>query len=61
MTPGVYVAGRAIRGILVGVVPLDPLTLVSVAVCLGVVTLLACYVPARRVLKIDPAPLLRSE
>ena len=40
---------------------LDPLTLTSVAVGLGLVTMLACYVPARRVLGIDPVQLLRRE
>jgi putative ABC transport system permease protein len=59
--PGIYFAGRVIRGVLVGVAPLDPLTLISVTAGLGVVTMLACYVPARRVLGIDPWPLLRSE
>jgi putative ABC transport system permease protein len=59
--PGIYFAGRVIRGVLLGVTPLDPLTLTSVAVGLGLVTMLACYVPARRVLGIDPAQLLRRE
>jgi len=59
--PGIYFAGRVIRGVLLGVTPLDPLTLTSVAVGLGLVTMLACYVPARRVLGIDPAQLLRQE
>jgi ABC-type lipoprotein release transport system permease subunit len=40
---------------------LDPLTLFAVALGLGLVTMVACYVPARRVLGIDPAQLLRHE
>lgn len=59
--PGIYAAGGLIRGVLVGVSPSDPLTLLAVALGLGLVTLLTCYVPARRVLKIDPAQLLRQE
>jgi len=59
--PGIYFAGRVIRGVLVGVAPLDPLTLISVAAGLGLVAMLSCYVPARRVLGIDPAQLLRQE
>jgi len=47
--------------VLVGVSPLDPLTLASVALGLGLVTLVACYLPARRVLRIDPAQSLRQE
>jgi putative ABC transport system permease protein len=59
--PGVYAAGGLIRGLIVGVSPWDPLTLSAVAFGLAFVTMAACYLPARRVLKIDPAPLLRKE
>jgi predicted permease len=59
--PFVYAAGGLVRGMLVGVSPGDPLTLLGVALGLGLVTLLTCYVPARRVSKIDPAQLLRQE
>lgn len=59
--PGIYVAGRLMRGILVGVSPWDWQTLAAVALGLGLVTLIACYVPARRVLGIDPAQSLRQE
>jgi len=59
--PFLYVAGRVIRGVLVGVAPLDPLTLAAVGGGLAAVTTLACYIPARRVLGIDPAALLRAE
>ncbi len=59
--PGVYFTARVIGGVLVGVSPFDPLTLASVAVGLGIVALIACYLPARRVLSIEPAGLLRQE
>jgi len=59
--PGIYIAGSLLRGVLVGVSPLDPLTLGGVAVSLGLVTMIACYLPARRVLRIDPAQSLRQE
>ena len=59
--PGVYAAGRLIRGVLVGISPSDPLTLAAVATGLGLVTMVACYVPARRVLGIDPAQSLRQQ
>ncbi len=58
--PGAFVSGELIRGVLVGVSPFDPLTLVSVAIGLALVALAACYVPARRVLRIDPAQSLRQ-
>jgi ABC-type antimicrobial peptide transport system permease subunit len=59
--PGMYLAGRVIRGVLVGVSPLDPATLLSVALGLALVAMSACYVPARRVLRIEPAQSLRQE
>jgi putative ABC transport system permease protein len=59
--PGIYAASRLIRGMLVGVSPFDPLTLGAAVAGLGVVTIVACYVPARRVLGIDPAQSLRQD
>jgi putative ABC transport system permease protein len=50
-----------IRGFLWGVTTNDPLTLLLVAVGLGIVALAACYVPARRVLKVAPIMALRAE
>jgi putative ABC transport system permease protein len=59
--PGVYAAGALVRGVLVGISPWDPATLVGVALGLAAVALFSCYVPARRVVEIDPAQLLRQE
>lgn len=59
--PGIYIASGLLRGVLVGVSPMDPLTLGSVALGLGLVTMVACYLPARRVLRINPAQSLRQE
>jgi putative ABC transport system permease protein len=59
--PGIYAAGGVIGGVLVGVSPADPLTLLAVALALGLVTMVACYIPARRVLRIDPTQALRHE
>ncbi len=41
--------------------PLDPVTFAVVPFLLGAVTLLACYVPARRAAKIDPMEVLKYE
>jgi len=59
--PGVYAAGRIIRSVLVGVSPFDPPTLLAVALGLALVSVATCYLPARRVLTIEPALLLRQE
>jgi putative ABC transport system permease protein len=59
--PGIYFAGGLVRGVLVGISPFDPPTLMAVALGLGAVALLACYIPARRVARIEPARSLRQE
>ena len=58
--PGIYFAGRILRGVLVGVSPFDPATLGAVAAGLLAVALVACYVPARRVATIEPAQAFRD-
>ncbi len=58
--PGIYFAGRILRGVLVGVSPFDPATLGAVAAGLVAVALVACYVPARRVATIEPAQAFRD-
>ena len=58
--PGIYVAGEALRGFLIGVSPFDASTLLAVAVGLVGIALLACYLAARRVTSIDPDRLLRE-
>lgn len=59
--PGIYIANKLIGGLLVGVSPSDPVALLAAAGGLLLVTLVTCYVPARRTLTIDPAQLLRRE
>jgi ABC-type antimicrobial peptide transport system permease subunit len=58
--PGIYGAGRLLRGLLIGVSPLDPPALALAATGLALVTMTACYIPARRVLRLDASPLLRD-
>lgn len=56
------VAGtRLLTSMLFQVQPNDPWVYLSVALLLGIVTLLASYVPARRASKIDPLTALRQE
>lgn len=53
--------GRVIRGLLFGVAPQDPLTIVSVTVAVLFVGAIACYIPAARTTKLDPMAALRHE
>jgi predicted permease len=54
-------AGRMLASMLYGVSPHDPFTLVGVAAFVAVMTLAACYLPARRAARVDPLELLRGE
>ncbi len=52
---------RLMKSLLFGVSPNDPLTFAVIALLLTIVTLLACFIPARRATKIDPIIALRRQ
>ena len=52
---------RLMSDLLFGVKPTDPLTFAFVALTLCATALLACYIPARRAMSIDPVVALREE
>jgi predicted permease len=58
---GAVALTRVITSLLFGITPMYVITFVIVSVGLTVVSLLACYIPARRATKVDPLKALRYE
>lgn len=58
---GALAVTRVLAGLLYGISPTDPLTLISVSILLAGAALLACYLPARKATRVDPLVALRHE
>jgi len=52
---------RLLASELYGVSPADPATFLSAAILMAAVTLLACYMPTRRAMRVDPLIALRDD
>ncbi|HEU4566311.1 MAG TPA: ABC transporter permease [Gemmatimonadaceae bacterium] len=58
---GALLASRLMRRLLFGVPPHDPVTLAAVALLLAAVGVAACWLPAARAARVEPAVALRAE
>jgi putative ABC transport system permease protein len=58
---GAFAGGRLLSSLLHEVKPGDPVVFLATAGFLGVVALMACYLPARRAARLDPMVALREE
>ena len=57
---GALLTTGLIRGLLFGVAPHDPITLIGVAMLMAAIGIVACWIPAFRAARIDPAISMRS-
>ena len=56
---GALTATRLLTSLLYGVTATDPMTFVGVGALLALVSVIACFIPARRAMRVDPVVALR--
>ena len=56
-----FITMRLMSSLLFDVSPVDPITYITITVCVMVTAYLACYLPARRAATVDPVKALRAE
>jgi putative ABC transport system permease protein len=59
--PAALVSTRALEGILFGTSPTDPAVFIAVTLILGIVAVIASWLPARRAGRVNPLSVLRAE
>lgn len=58
---GAILTARLIQGLLYGIAPDDPITVIGVSALMALVGIAACWIPARRAAKIEPALTMRGK
>ena len=58
---GALGVSRIMQTLLVQITPTDPVTFASISILLGVISMAACVIPARRATRVDPLVALRAE
>ena len=58
---GAFAVTRIMGSLLYGVSATDPLTYIVLVAALGIIALIASYIPARRAMRVDPVIALRNE
>jgi predicted permease len=58
---GALLAGRVIQGLLFGIAPNDPATLISAGLVMAAIGMAACWIPALRAARVDPIMAMRAQ
>ncbi len=59
--PAAFALARVMASVVFGISPRDPLTFATLPIAIVGVTLLACYLPARRAARVDPVVAIRTD